>query len=104
MKIAPTKYCGPRPNGIGNLVIIGHNFYDGTRFSNLNKLVSGDEIEITDISGRTLVYNVYEKSIIKPNDFLCTIQNSDTQSFVTLITCINGTNNRLVIKCKEGTH
>lgn len=101
MKIAPTKYCGPRPNGVGNLVLMGHNFYDGTQFSNLNYLVNGDKIEITDMSGEAVTYRVYEKSIIEPTDFSCTLQNTDVKCIVTLITCINGTDNRLVVKCKE---
>lgn len=101
MKIAPTKYCGPRPNAVGNLVIIGHNFYDGTLFSNLNNLLIGDVVEITDKSNTTIKYNVYEKRVIEPDDFSCTSQDTDNKSIVTLITCINGTDNRLIVKCME---
>lgn len=102
LKIAPTRYCGPAPNGIGNLVIIGHNYYDGTQFSNLNKLKIGDKVIITDMTNYSCTYEVYEKEIILPTDFSFIDNNKyKTESFVTLLTCINGINNRLIVKCKE---
>ena len=102
LKIAPTRYCGPTPNGLGNLVIVGHNYYDGTHFSNLNKLKIGDKIVITDITNHSCTYKVYEKEVIKPTDFSFIEQNKNaTESMVTLLTCINGLKNRLIIKCKE---
>ena len=102
MKIAPTKYSGTVLNGIGNVVIIGHNYYDGTHFSDLNKLVKGDEVKITDLYDNKCSYVVYEKEVIKPNDFSCLSEDkTNMKSFVTLITCINGIKNRLVVKCVE---
>lgn len=102
MKIAPTKYSGNVLNGIGNVVIIGHNYYDGTHFSDLNKLVKGDEISITDLYDNKCIYVVYEKGVIEPNDFSCLSEDKENmKSFVTLITCINGLKNRLVVKCVE---
>ena len=71
MKIAPTKYSGPRPNGLGNFVIIGHNYYDGTHFSDLFKLRIGDKIYITDLTGYKGEYKVFETKIIEPTDFSC---------------------------------
>jgi len=102
MKVAPTRYAGPNPNCVGNLVIIGHNYYDNTHFSNLNKLTKGDEIIIRDINGIECVYKVCEKEVIAPTDFSCLEYGKDIpKSFVTLVTCTNGTKNRLVIKCEE---
>lgn len=102
MKIAPTKYSGSALNGIGNVVIIGHNYYNGTHFSDLNKLLKGDEITITDLYGDRYTYVVYEKEVIKPNDFSCLSEDkTNMKRFVTLITCINGIKNRLVVKCVE---
>lgn len=102
LKIAPTRYCGPAPNGIGNLVIIGHNYYDGTHFSNLNQLKIGDKVVITDNTNYSCTYKVYDKEIISPTDFSFIENNKyKTESFVTLVTCINGLSNRLIIKCKE---
>lgn len=102
MKIAPTKYSGTVLNGIGNVVIIGHNYYNGAQFSGLNKLSKGDEIVITDANGYKCSYEVYEKEVIKPNDFSClNEEKTSMKSFVTLITCTNGIKNRLVVKCVE---
>jgi len=102
MKIAPTYYEGPNINGIGNLVIIGHNFYDGTQFSNLYKLKTGDTITLTDLHNKSVTYIVFEKKIILPTDLSCLEQNKkDLKSYVTLVTCVNELKNRLVIKCIE---
>lgn len=102
LKIAPTRYCGPAPNGIGNLVIVGHNYYDGTQFSNLNKLKIGDKIIITDLTNNSCTYEIYEKRVILPTDFSFIEQAKyTTESLVTLLTCINGLDNRLIIKCRE---
>ena len=101
MKIAPTKYSGPRPNGLGNFVIIGHNYYDGTHFSDLFKLRIGDKIYITDLTGYKGEYKVFETKIIEPTDFSCIEPYEEVKSFVTLITCANGIKNRYVVKCVE---
>lgn len=102
MKIAPTKYSGPNPNCIGNLVIIGHNYYDGTQFSDLDKLQVGDEVVIIDSTKNECLYSVYEKEVIESTDFSCLEENNDaTKSFLTLVTCTNGTENRLLVKCEE---
>ena len=102
LKIAPTKYSGQAINGIGNLVIIGHNYYDGTHFSNLNNLSIGDEVILTDLNKKSCTYEVFDKEIISPKDFSCLAEDKNNlKSFVTLITCINGVDNRLVVKCVE---
>lgn len=102
MKIAPTKYSGPDLNDAGNVVIIGHNYYNEAQFSSLNKLKKGDEIIITDLNGYECIYEVYEKEVIRPDDFSCINENKEkAKSFVTLITCANGIENRLVVKCVE---
>lgn len=102
MKIAPTKYSGPDLNDAGNVVIIGHNYYNEAQFSSLNKLKKGDEIIITDLNGYECIYEVYEKEVIRPDDFSCINENKEkAKSFVTLITCAKGIENRLVVKCVE---
>ena len=52
---------GPGLNQIGNTVIVGHNYRNGTMFSNNKNLVSGDKIYITDKTGKEVMYTVYKK-------------------------------------------
>ena len=42
LNIAPIKFIGPEPNTIGNFVIAGHNNWNKSFFSNLNKLKEDD--------------------------------------------------------------
>ena len=70
-------------------------------FSNTKKLKIGDEIVLTDLSGKTLKYRIFDKYIIEPNDVSCTESVNKDQREVTLITCTNGRRNRLVIKANE---
>ena len=50
LKISLCKFAGPMPNEIGNLCIVGHNYIDNRFFSRLNELITGDEIEIYDLT------------------------------------------------------
>ena len=52
----------------GNIVIAGHNYRNGKFFSSLKRVSTGDKIKITDLSGRTLIYTVYEKYETTPED------------------------------------
>ena len=45
-------------NQVGNSVIIGHNYRNGTMFSNVKKLEKGDLIYITDVSGTKVKYKM----------------------------------------------
>lgn len=101
LKIAPTKLEGPEANEIGNFCIVGHNYKNGTHFSNLKKLENGDTIRITDLYKNTIVYEVYEKYEIYPDNVECLNQNTNGKKEVTLITCATNNKKRLVIKCKE---
>ena len=101
MKVSVTKFWGNNVNDIGNFTIVGHNNLDGTMFSNTKKLKIGDEIVLTDLSGKTLKYRIFDKYIIEPNDVSCTESVNKDQREVTLITCTNGRRNRIVIKANE---
>lgn len=101
MKVSVTKFWGNNVNDIGNFTIAGHNNLDGTMFSNIKKLNIGDEIELTDLSGKTLKYEIFDKYVIDPNDISCTKSVYKNKKEVTLITCTNGRLNRLVIKANE---
>ena len=52
-------YTAQGLNNEGNSVIIGHNYRNGTMFSNVDKLTNGDYIYITDMTGRKVKYQIY---------------------------------------------
>lgn len=98
LKIAPTKLWGPNPNEEGNLCIIGHNWNDNSFFSNLEKLEENDLIKIKDNTGNAVDYKVYDKYTVKANDLECTNQETNGKTEITLITCTNNKNKRLIVK------
>lgn len=100
LKVSITKYWGPEPNEVGNLVILGHNYQTNKFFSKLNQIQMGEMIELTDLSNRTLRYTVYQTQIIDPNDNSCTSQLTDGRTELTLITCYNNDANRFVVKAR----
>ena len=73
-------------------------------FGNLHKMKNGDIAELTDLSGRTVKYQVYKKDIVKPTDTRCTSQMQQRKNGVrelTLITCTNHGTQRMVVKLRE---
>ena len=59
IKVAVGISYGVGLNNVGNTVIMGHNFRDGTFFSNLKNLKNGDLIYITDLTGTKIKYTIY---------------------------------------------
>jgi len=98
LKIAPGKFWGPDPNQEGNLCIAGHNYRNNQFFSKVPNLQNGDTIEITDLTGKTLEYTVYDKYIVTPEDTNCTSQITNGRTEITLITCTNDNKLRHIIK------
>ena len=68
MKFSIVKYWGGNVNDYGNLSIAGHNNYDGTMFGKTKKLVKGDIVELTDLSKKTIQYEIYDIFVTDPND------------------------------------
>ena len=98
LKISPCKFWGPNPNEVGNFCIVGHNYRNSKFFSKVPKLEVGDIIELTDLSGRMLSYEVYDKYTVEPTDVSCTTQLTNGKKEVTLITCTNDSKQRVVVK------
>lgn len=101
LKNSPVKYHGCEPNEVGNFCIVGHNYRNTKFFSKVPTLVVGDTIQITDLSGRTITYEVYDKHTVDPNDTRDTTQLTGGKKEVTLITCTDDSKLRVVVKCKE---
>ena len=89
LKISVNKLWGPKPNEVGNYVIVGHNYKSGKMFGKLKNIKIGDIIELTDLTGRTIKYVVSETYIIEPTNTKCTSQLTNGKKKITLITCAN---------------
>ena len=101
LKISLNKFWGGSPNSVGNYCIVGHNYKSGKMFGKLAQINNGDIIKLTDLSGNTLNYKVYNKYIVYPEDVACTSQITNGLKEMTLITCTNGGKQRLIVKCRE---
>ena len=88
-------------NQVGNTVIIGHNFKDGTLFSNNKKLALGDKIYLTDMQGNKVTYEICKKYTTDTNDFTYATRNTNGKREISLSTCTDDTKSRLIIWAKE---
>lgn len=91
-----TKFYGPDPNTIGNFVIIGHNYQNVKMFKKLKELEEGDKIYLTDnVNGKNeyVVNKIYR---VDKKNVECLSQSDKNE--ITLITCVNYTDDRLIIK------
>ena len=101
MKISISRFWGGDVNGYGNLSLAGHNNYNGTMFGKNNKLKLGDMLELTDLFGNSIKYEIKEIFKTDPNDTSVLKTEKDSIREVTLITCSNGRKERLIIKALE---
>ena len=88
-------------NQVGNTVLAGHNYRNGTFFSNNKRLQKGDKIYITDLTGQTVTYEVSNKYETDTSD--SEYMNRDTQGRreISLTTCTDDTRRRLIIWAQE---
>ena len=101
LEISIVKFWGCNPNEVGNYVIVGHNYKNKKMFGKLSGIKNGDVVEITDLTGRTVKYSVYDKYKVSPTDTACTSQKTNGNKEITLITCSNYGTQRLVVKARE---
>ena len=102
MKVAPCKFHGANPNEVGNLCIIAHNYRrKGVFFSDVEQLIVGDTVEVQDLSQKTIRYEVYDIHTVMPNDTADTTQKTNGRKEVTLITCTDNSEQRIIVRCKE---
>lgn len=100
MKISIIKYWGKNVNDYGNLSLAGHNNKSGTMFGKIKQLNKGDIIELTDLEGKTIKYSIYNIFVTTPDDVNILLTESELVREVTLITCINGNKERLILKAQ----
>lgn len=101
LKISLNKFWGPEANEVGNYVIVGHNYKNKTFFGKLPDIEMGAMVELTDLTGKTIQYKVYDKYLVDPTNVECTSQRTDGKRELTLITCNSTGKQRHVIKCRE---
>ncbi len=88
---------GPGLNKVGNTIIIGHNYRNGTFFSNNKNLSNGDKIYITDETGTKLTYTIYNIYTTTPEDSEYMERETQDKKEITLVTCTDDTKSRLII-------
>ena len=90
------------PDSKSNLCIAAHNYNDDRFFGKIFLLRNNDKIIIKDNSNNQFTYYVYDKYEVKEDD-LSPISDNKLFCELTLITCNNFNNNRLIIKAKTGS-
>lgn len=88
-------------NKPGNLVLWGHNYKNGTFFSDIGKLTTGEKIYIKDLSGTKLEYQVYNVYETTDSDMTYATRNTEGAKEITLSTCTNETGKRTIVWARE---
>ena len=98
LKISPCKFYGPLPGKSGNLCIAGHNYDNDKFFSKISSLSVNDEIIIYDNSNNKFSYFVSDIYEVSSDDLSPVYSYDKNNKQLTLITCNNFNNNRIVVK------
>lgn len=101
LKISPCKFYGQLPNDNGNICIAGHNYNNTLFFSKIDILKSNDEIYIYDNIGNKYIYFVYNNYEVKDTDLSPIFDYDNKSKELTLVTCNNFNNNRIIVKAKQ---
>ena len=97
LETAVVETYGPGLNQVGITTISGHNYRNGTFFSNNKKLNVGDRIFITDITGKRLSYTIYEKFEAEENYADYMVKDTQGAIEIALSTCTDDSKARLII-------
>lgn len=94
-EVAPGINYGPGLNKVGNTVVFGHNYRNGTHFSNIENLKTNDVIYVTDLYNghqrvKYTVYNVFQTAA---NDFDYASESTNGAKVISLSTCYGDDNN-----------
>lgn len=99
LKVSICYYQGAMPGETGNLVITGHNYASNAHFGRLDELDEGDMIELSTPQGDIYMYQVYDKDKVTP-DNKQVLDETATDTELTLLTCSSHGNRRLIVRCK----
>lgn len=101
LKISPCRFYGRSPEEYGNLCIAGHNYNNSKFFSNLFLLNNGDEILLYDNSEQKFIYKVFSYYEVSSSDMSPILDYDKNIKQLTLVTCNNLNQNRLIVKAKQ---
>ena len=101
LKISPCKFLGEMPPASSNLCIAAHNYDNNKFFSNINLLKNGDEILIYNQIGEKFVYYVFNQYEVNDNDLSPIKEGYHGSHELTLITCNNLNQRRIVVKAEK---
>ncbi len=101
IEVSVAVLYGPGINKVGNTVIIGHNYRNGTFFSNNKKLAVGDKIYLTDLEGTRITYTITKKYITGTEDFDYAVRDTNGKREISLSTCTDDSKERLIIWAQE---
>lgn len=96
LKIAPCKFYGKSLVEKGNICIAAHNYNDNRFFGKLDELELKDIIKIKDLNDLEYEYIIYDIFEIEDDDFSILKGNKNYE--LTLLTCNNSNNKRIIIK------
>lgn len=88
------------PNKKSNLCIAGHNYNDDRFFSKISNLNLNDIIVLEDSYNNSFNYYVYDKFEIEESEISRTVNDTQYDYELTLLTCNNINNKRIIIKAK----
>lgn len=100
IEVAVAVYYGPGLNKVGNTTISGHNYRNGTFFSDNKKLAEGDKIYITDTSKNKVTYTIYKTYTTSPEDSEYLSRDTEGRREISLTTCTDDAKSRLIIWAK----
>ena len=94
-------YTAQGVNNEGNTVIMGHNYRNGTMFSNVDKLAKGDLIYITDTAGRKVKYQIYSIYRASGSESEYITRNTEGRREISLSTCTDDSKARTIVLARE---
>lgn len=100
LKVSPCRFYGPEPGKVGNICILGHNYNSNMFFSNVNLLKVNNKIVLYDNSQNAFNYFVESVYEVNNNDFSPIYDYDKNDKNLTLITCNNINNNRIIIRAR----
>jgi LPXTG-site transpeptidase (sortase) family protein len=99
LSVSICHYQGPLPGEDGNMVITGHNYANGAVFGSLDKMKIGDSVILETPNGEKYTYQVYDIEKVNPDD-VASLNRYEGRMAITLLTCANNANKRLLVRCK----
>lgn len=97
LKISPCRFFGPNFGENGNICIAGHNYDNNKFFSNIAFLTVNDEIHLSNSSNKVFYYYINKIYEVKSDDLSPIYSYDNSKKQLTLVTCNNRNNNRIIV-------